>query len=133
MLGDADRQLAVAPFEIIIKRSIYLSEVQLFSFQLRYSGVVEAKHARNFLNCVNILYHAACTVPVLPEVVFAKSVWFSKTQNRGLAYNRDVENCICRFKNPCSAPVSARAAHQRTPVESYLLRPITHNDPNLVF
>ena len=48
MLGDADRQLAVAPFEIIIKRSIYLSEVQLFSFQLRYSSTAEAKNALNF-------------------------------------------------------------------------------------
>ena len=60
--------------------------------------------------------------------VFAKSVWFSKTQNCGVAYNRDVENCVCRFKNPCSAPVPARAAHQQTAVESYLLRPTTHNN-----
>ena len=68
ILGDADRQLAVAPFEIIIKRSIYLSEVQLFSFQLRYSSIAEAKNALNVLNYFNLLYHAACTVPVLPEV-----------------------------------------------------------------
>ena len=35
---------------------MYLSEVQLFSFQLRYSSIAEAKNALNFLNYFNLLY-----------------------------------------------------------------------------